>query len=240
MTVSAYQDICSQLEEQCTNTGYDLLQPLCIGWYNEAVAAPYRVRDFGDPRSLAVVIGNTRALWQPFRRAVARDSRLAGARHPLQEYTRRVIDAAVSHLELDCEVHFDFELPPRRVAMQTLAHVAGLAFKSPSGLSVHATYGPWIALRALIVLPVPGPPGAAPSLSPPCDCQHNCTPPLQRALALSNRGSGSADEGIVAQNWQAWVAVRDACPIGRAHRYSDAQIGYHYTKNRQWLDTPDS
>ncbi|MGH8586497.1 MAG: hypothetical protein ACREWE_10055 [Gammaproteobacteria bacterium] len=42
--------------------------------------------------------------------------------------------------------------PPRRVAMQRLAHLSGLAYLSPSHLNVHATYGPWIALRAAVVI----------------------------------------------------------------------------------------
>jgi methylmalonic aciduria homocystinuria type C protein len=28
--------------------------------------------------------------------------------------------------------------------------------------------------------------------------------------------------------WRLWLAVRDACPVGREHRYSDEQIRFHY------------
>lgn len=40
------------------------------------------------------------------------------------------------------------------------------------------------------------------------------------------------DAALGAEDWRRWLAVRDACPVGRAHRYSDAQIAYHYTKDR--------
>ena len=33
--------------------------------------------------------------------------------------------------------------------------------------------------------------------------------------------------GIYAAS-RAWIAVRDACPMGREHRYSEAQLAFHY------------
>jgi methylmalonic aciduria homocystinuria type C protein len=176
------------------------------------------------------------------RRRCADDAELRAARHPVQEHTRRVLAAAVAELPERCELRLDFEPPPRRVAIQQAAHVAGLAFLAPSMLSVHPVYGPWIALRALVVVEaVAGPPGPAPVLAPPCDCERACGPYLRRALALSARategtGEGRIGQGEIAEQWRAWVAVRDACPVGRGHRYSDAQIAYHYTKQRRWLD----
>jgi methylmalonic aciduria homocystinuria type C protein len=35
--------------------------------------------------------------------------------------------------------------------------------------------------------------------------------------------------------WRAWLAVRESCPVGREYRYCDAQIEYHYTKDRAIL-----
>ena len=234
-----YTDICQALARACADAGFDLVQPLCVGWYNRAVEPAYRVPDFGDPGSLAVVMGNTARLWSPFARAVADDPALRATAHPLQRYTARVIGAAVATLEPASEVRFDFEPPPRRVAMQDLAHIAGLAYKAPSFLSVHPTYGPWIGLRALIVVNVPGPSGEAPTLTPPCDCERGCLPALARAQATTAASRDAIDARAVETRWQAWLAVRDACPVGRAHRYSDRQIGYHYTKERHWLTAPD-
>lgn len=236
---SHYMRICEHLQRVCAPRGFDLLQPLQVGWYNRAVAASYRVPEPGGPASLAVVIGNTRALWEPFRQAVATDPALADALHPLQRYTTRVILAAVAGLGLACDVRFDFTPPPRRVAMQDLAHIAGLAYKSPSYLSVHPTYGPWIALRALLVFPVSGPPGPAPALKAPCDCERHCAAKLARAIELSQRDRQAISTDDVAATWRAFVAVRDACPIGREYRYSEPQIGYHYAKERAWLQMPE-
>jgi hypothetical protein len=39
----------------------------------------------------------------------------------------------------------------------------------------------------------------------------------------------------ISEHAAAWIAVRDACPVGREGRYSDAQLEYHYTKARGLL-----
>jgi len=39
----------------------------------------------------------------------------------------------------------------------------------------------------------------------------------------------------VRDHWQAWLAVRDACPVGKAARYDDSQIRWHYALDREAL-----
>jgi methylmalonic aciduria homocystinuria type C protein len=36
-------------------------------------------------------------------------------------------------------------------------------------------------------------------------------------------------------DWRSWLAVRDACPVGRSARYAEEQIAYHYTKDPSHL-----
>lgn len=223
----------SRIGEACAERGLDLLQPLQVGWYNQAVEPAYRLPDFGRPEALAWVIGNTRALWPRLRQAVARDPSLAADESPVDRYCEHAVRAALAGVAQAWEARFAPEPPPRRVAMQRLAHVAGLAYLSPSYLSVHPVYGPWIALRAAVVVDMAGPPGPAPAPAPPCDCQAHCAPHLRAALNMA--GADAVDAGAVERRWRAWVAVRDACPLGRAHRYSDEQIRYHYTKDRRCL-----
>lgn len=43
------------------------------------------------------------------------------------------------------------------------------------------------------------------------------------------------DEIRIGADWEQWLAVRDACPVGTVHRYSASQIAYHYTKSRTLL-----
>jgi methylmalonic aciduria homocystinuria type C protein len=105
---------------------------------------------------------------------------------------------------------------------------------APSHLSVHPTFGPWIALRAVAIVAVEGPPGPPPAPLNPCvDCERHCMAAYRRAVAVA--GEAAASHAAVSDYWTEWLAVRDACPTGRSHRYGDAQVRYHYTKDRTVL-----
>ena len=52
------------------------------------------------------------------------------------------------------------------------------------------------------------------------------------SVSQGRRPETSAEIAMV---WRPWLAVRDACPLGREHRYSEQQVAYHYTKDAKWL-----
>ena len=154
-----WRDITATMAATCAAAGFDLVQPLQVGWYNDAVDAAHRLPDAGHPGRLALLIANTRALWPRFLAALRAEPALLDQPDPLDRYTERQVLAALRPLSTSWEVRFAHEPPPRRVALQRLAHCAGLAHVSPSRLSVHPVYGPWIGLRAAVVVGVDGPPG---------------------------------------------------------------------------------
>lgn len=208
--------------------GYDLIQPLRIAWYNALVEGPLRLDDLGSPEHLAVVVGNTRALWPRWLDALAADRELAAGPDPLDAYTERTLGEVVGALGLRTSVRFAHDAGERRVAMQRLAHVAGLAYLTETHTSVHPEYGPWIALRAVVSVAVPGPLPPATRLVHPCGgCEHACRPAFEHALSTL---TGAPSQQNLRAHWRAWLAWRDACPVGRQHRYSDAQIRYHYCR----------
>ncbi len=217
----------------CVPAGLDLLQPFQVGWYNAAVEAAYCLPDLGQPAHLGVLIGNTRALWAPFVGALRRDPSRLDSTEPLDAYVITTVTEALRSLPLRWQVRWahDTQAP---VAMQRLAHVSGLAHLAPSHLSVHRVHGPWIALRAVVVVDVAGPPGPAPAPRNPCaDCEHDCMAAYRRALTVA--GDVAASHAALSEHWTEWLAVRDACPTGRSHRYTDDQVRYHYTKDRAVL-----
>ena len=142
---------------------------------------------------------------------------------PLDHYTETVVNDARTQTGLETQVRWAHRAEPAHISFQTLAEVAGLAWRSPASLSVHPVYGPWIALRAAVIFPHPGPAARA-AVERSCQfCHSGCEPILGKTLA-----NPSAD-------WHDWLAVRDACPTGREYRYCDRQIRYHYTKSRDLL-----
>ena len=198
---------------------------------------------FVDPaRRAGWLVGNTRALWPRFVAARRADAELDAADHPLDRYTETAIARAIAgddarvwlgHRRYDgrgsapavsgAEGHRggidDGAFPP----LQRLAVATGLGALAPTGLVIHPVFGPWFALRAVIVEPGEPPP-APPPLAPPCECGAPCLDALARAR--TTRGPDA---------WRAWLAVRDACPVGRDHRYDDDQVLYHYGRNRDRL-----
>jgi len=193
--------------------GFDLAHA-----FDAAAAARAPGMDWlAGPERRGILIGNTRALWPPFTEAM-RDPSLAAERDPLERYTERTIDAAFGAAAAAGAARIYYS--HRRYAgqflpMQRLAAALGLGALAPSHLVIHPIYGPWFALRAVVVIGGDGdgePPPRAP-IAQPCQCSAACEQQLARALQSTD--------------WRDWLAVRDACTL-RAWRYSDDQIAYHY------------
>lgn len=177
--------------------------------------------DLFDPvRPVGILVGNTRALWAPFLAARRADASIAASNDPLQRYSEQVIGAAAR----DATVYYSHcRYDGAYLPFQRIAVAAGLAAMGQTHLLVHPTYGPWFALRAMLLCT--GEPPAAPiPVGLACRCDATCPGRLEIALAASGPDA-----------WRAWLAVRDACPVGREHRYGDDQLAYHYTKDPRHL-----
>ena len=214
--------------------GFDLVHPFEVNGFNEAVEPQYRLPDFDRADALGILIGNSRALWHPFMDALKKDPDLLDHPHPIQAYTERAVSEVVDLLGEAHEIRWAHDAGTRLVPMQRLAHLSGLAHLGPGGLNVHSVFGPWIALRAVVTFDQPGPhTGPAPCPAPdPCKA---CKAPCVDALAHAVEVTQSLDRAGVAESWREWLTVRDVCPEGRDHRYSETQIRYHYEKDKSLL-----
>jgi methylmalonic aciduria homocystinuria type C protein len=198
---------------QLADAGFDIVHPFDAA----RLARELELGALDDPaRPVGLLIGNTRALWPRFVAALRGDPALAADEHPLDRYTERAIErAAPAAPRWFAHRRYDGAFLP----MQRLAVAAGLGGLAKTGLVIHPVYGPWLALRAVLLVD-----GELPVSRPaivPCTCDTSC----EVALARARLADGPAA-------WRAWLAVRDACTIGREYRYSDEQIEYHYTKQK--------
>jgi cyanocobalamin reductase (cyanide-eliminating) / alkylcobalamin dealkylase len=210
----------ADLAARAAAAGFDLAAPFAI----EPGDAP--LPRFGRARALGVVVGNTRALWPRFAAAVAADPALAADPDPLDRYTEATLTAAAPAGAAVYFAHVAYA--EGHVPVQALAARAGLAAIAPSGLCVHPTFGPWIALRAVVAIDAPPPPPRAPATLP-CTCAAVCLA-VRAELDRDGRRFDPASP-----TWTDWVRLREACPVGRAHRYGEAQLRYHYTRDRTLL-----
>ena len=226
--------ILRDVKERARTLGFDLVGALPIGTYNRMVDESARISDLGDAKNLALVIGNTRTLWPVFVRHLQQDPQRLQRPDPLDRYVESCLSELFAGLPIRAELRWAHKAEPAHVSMQTLAHLAGIGYKTDSYLVVHPVYGQWVALRAVAVLPVHGPEKGFEWTEPPCAaCSTGCGPALAAAMAGQAYPNGHT---TVRENWMPWVAIRDACPIGKAHRYSEEQIRYHYTKDIKSLE----
>jgi methylmalonic aciduria homocystinuria type C protein len=209
--------------------GLDLVAAARTDRYDRAVPVEYHLPDVGRSDALVVVIGNTRALWPAFLAWLADDRGRLDLDDPLDAYVEGRVHDIAATLGPATEVRFAHEPPPRRIAMQRLAELSGLARIAPNQLCVHPKFGPWISLRAAIVVDTTGPPDPA---QPPPDPCLGCTDACREAFRLALEAS--RDRGP-RESWREWIAVRDACPVGRDHRFSDDQLTYHATVDAEIL-----
>ena len=218
---------------RCREAGFDIVHPFSVAAHNAAGTPPaQQLGTFGRQRPLGLIVGNTRYFWRVFREAVDADPKLRNAVNPIDEYTEARIGFATAALGRSTLVSFVHVTDPAPLPIQRMAQSGGLAFLSPSHLSIHPTYGPWIAFRAAIVVDDDElPPASAPGDSPCTGCSRPCLPALEAAVASTRDPTVTS----LGEAWPLWAKVRDVCPVGRAHRYGDDQIRYHYSKDRAML-----
>lgn len=227
-------EVVAELGRRLEASGFGLWAPFEV---NERLPTllsnQFTFERFGLESCLGVVIGNTRSLWPHFEPVLAIESEP----HPLDRYTEHHVERATrealairgfpEHFAVYYAHRMDYALlggDLGAVPIQRLAELAGLAPIAPCHLSVHPQYGLWIGWRAVLVLPLaPLPHGEALVSAPtPTPCS-GCTRPCLEALARALGSQGTAEPPS-----QRWLAVRDACPLGRDERYGAAQIRFHY------------
>lgn len=227
--------------------GIDLARAFDLATFHARAPESEWLETFGLPHPLALVLGNTRALWPCFLDALAGDPKLCAEEHPLDAYVERVVLAALADVPVPFAIAWGHHRAAPFVPLQRIAAAAGLAELGPAHLSVHPEHGPWIGLRAVIVFRADAAEvdlePAAPSRC--ASCEQPCRAALAHALTLSQEpsgdflgapaGSGSSPPPF-SERQRAWVRVRDVCPVGRDSRYSALQLHYHYTKDRSTLE----
>lgn len=212
-------------------------------WLFDAAPLGPSLREFGVVPQCAhptgLIVGNGSELWPHFTEALRREPARLESPHPLDAWIEERISAAVAPCATRPAILFGHRsYASGYVPLQRYALSAGYLDLSPSHLSVHAEYGPWLALRALIVFDEEYASTQAPSLVDRAggNCCKDCLAPCMGHFEVAARESAAAKPlERVTGHWQRWLAVRDACPLGTEHRYSEGQIRYHYLRDRSAL-----
>lgn len=210
-----------------------------VGPYNREVgpiAPAFVLPDFGREDALVLLVGNGGELLEALRAADAAEPSFASRPDPIEHLTREVVTRlARTHLGgVPHAIRFTADPPPRTFAAVRLARLLGLAETGPTQLSIHPERGPWIALRAAIVVDVEGPVPEAPA-SRCAHCEGRpCVPAMDAALEAIG-GLPNLGRATLRAHADRFIAARKACPVGRDHTYPGPLLRYHYTLERDLL-----
>jgi methylmalonic aciduria homocystinuria type C protein len=223
------------LQQLLKHKGFDISKEFCIGKYNEFFASydpsfvlPTSWSKFHD-KSLALIVGNTKQIWPHFVNECDKT-----VENPFDKYVMDAVNEALCDQTLPHKVYFSHQKNNRSnqlkpiIAIQHAAHIARLAYydNKNSFLSIHHEYGPWFALRCVIVFEQEYNGAEEPPLENPCS--ESVQLAIYRALQEAINGRG---------DWTKWVAMRDECNVNNSSkwRYGPNQMGYHYTLDKKYV-----
>ena len=199
--------------------------------------------DFGrEGGALAFIVGNSRALWHAFLGWLAEQPDGASTSNPIDTFTAMAIERAVQEVAAGAraDIFWASDMSRERlVDMNRAALVSGLTyFSEDMFLSVHPTFGAWVAFRAVVVLDLPATHlGDAPERLPPLLSEREAAE-ARKAFDEALRASSEVEltvDGMPLDIAHKWAAMRDCGGRGREHKYSALQSEYHYTKDTRLL-----
>jgi hypothetical protein len=212
--------------------GFNLIGATSVAAYDARVAPPRRLGPRArDARGVLVIGNGGDAFWRAFRAAVP----YPDGDDPLDRFTRASVDAALVDLpSLRCCFPFDGDAPD----FQMLAELAGLGRPSLVGVLVHPEYGPWMALRAAVLMP------DEPTASRPADGFDPCPTCVERpciaACPIGAVGGGGwdvhacTDHRLATEaNCAAGCTARLDCVYGQPHRYPPDALAFHQAAARR-------
>ncbi len=138
--------------------GLNLVAALPVARYDREVPERFHLSKRHPGAKSLVVIGNGgRAFWDGFRVYGEKHPEFVPREpHPLDRYTTTVVERGVVPVlereSLAGRVLYPFEFEREPVSFLHLGALAGFGARSLLGVLVHPEFGPWIALRAAVLL----------------------------------------------------------------------------------------
>lgn len=187
----------------------------------------------GDWQELVLLAHAGPLLWQ--RVSAARQAGTVGGDDPIDAYTVDCVERLFSD-RLRRILYPGAQAP----GLQALGRLAGWHRATPFMVGIDPEYGTWFAYRALLLTAG----GFLPT--PPVDREHPC-PPCRERPCLDDCPAGALASGELnlttcldyrlqaGSPCAATCHAREACPVGREHRYPPAQIAHAYGHSLRFL-----
>lgn len=194
----------------------------------DALPAAIRTKlgDTANCRQLILLGHAGRQLWQCVQAAG-----MAGE-HPIDDYVIATV-ARVFATQLAGHRYRIVYPGDAPIGLQQLGTLAGWHQPSPFMVGIDAEWGSWFAYRAVVLADTDFLPFLPVDRSNPClTCREQ--PCLTACPAAALSGTAFALDKCIAYRQEAQSAcqftclARSACPVGREHRYSEAQLRHTY------------
>jgi cyanocobalamin reductase (cyanide-eliminating) / alkylcobalamin dealkylase len=229
-----------QVRHRAQQLGFRLCHLFPVG---PEISALHPFPKLGMRQPLALLLANDATLWPLFEAFLAESQ----AEHPLDSYVTEATQACVTIAQahgIATQLFHGFQSDylghqgqQTAIPIQRLAQGSGFAALGPAQLCAHPEVGPWFGLRAVIVFGVettqlaelPAAKAPCQGCAAPCQAKFETARQITAAARAAHAITPSQPPSSLRAAFEPWLAIRDACPIGRAHRYSDDQISYHYS-----------
>jgi epoxyqueuosine reductase len=219
--------------------GLNLVAAVPAERYDPAVVHDaLRAKSIAERVRSIIVLGNGgRDFWAAFRRHADANPGWLQRAHPLDDFTRIVVErdvvATLRAAGVEPVVVYPFARLGPRLDFVTLGRRAGLVGPSILGVTVHPTFGPWVAFRAaLLVDRRIDAPGEALGFDPCPSCRsRSCIAACPVGAVRHPQGwdvpSCARHRVEAPESCESRCHARVGCVLGPEHRYTDDELAHH-------------
>ncbi len=228
-----------QVRATLATLGLNLIGTTSVAGYEAFVPPQYHVASLLPQAKTILVIGNGGGeFWQGFRTYCDNHAGYLQARaHPLDDYIIEIIESTLTPLLQATGTSYRYVYPFRfwtePVSFMHLARAAGLAGPSLLGVTIHPIYGPWMALRAAVLLELElALPPQASGFDPCPTCVERPCISSCPANAISEKKGWDIPECVLHRmqhqdDCVEYCHARYHCVYGREHHYPLDELQYH-------------
>jgi ferredoxin-like protein FixX len=230
----------ARIAEAVAPVGLNLVGATPVADYDRIARAELRIAARRPWARTAIVVGNGGgALWRFV--AARAGERPAADANPIDELVEEVFERRVAPLlarrAVRFEIAFAHRFPGEPLSFVDLGRSAGLGAPSLLRVLVHPVFGPWIALRAVVLVDFEADadrPAAAFDPCPGCReraCVASCP---AGAVRLPDGWDVAAcvEHRLATGDCESLCHARFDCVIGREHRYPEGALAHH--QRRAW------
>jgi ferredoxin len=164
------------------------------------------------------------------------EDKIGDVLEPIDTYSIEAISHFIESSYPDCRFKFLYPGDALGVSLRDLGKAAGWHQDSAIGLGIHPVWGTWFAYRAVVLVDEHFKMPDTPPVENQSPCGFCIDKPCVSACPAGALEYSAVDKIKTCSRYRvkedslchSTCLARVACPAGKEHQYSDAQLSYHY------------